>query len=57
MNSFETELRELVEKHRETPDADLQEIYKSLEEVTADVYGETKSLGPFARRGPETEDI
>lgn len=57
MNPFEAELRALIEKHRDFPGVALVNLYEALEEVTAELYGELKALGPFAPRGGETEDI
>lgn len=46
MNTFETELRELIEKHREYPGADLVEIARAL--IAAGAELRVDAAGPFA---------
>ena len=46
MNSFEAELRELIEKHREYPGADLVEMARALIDAGAELR--VIAAGPFA---------
>lgn len=48
MNDFETELRELIEKHRDHPGSSYQEMYRVLNKAAVAVLAEgVRAAGPF----------
>lgn len=48
MNDFEAELRELIEKHREFPGADLRAMGRALVDAGADLMVDGGNQGPHA---------